>query len=151
MSKPTLRRDLPEIAKDYDDRRSAPRERSWPRRDPGQRPCANPRPAVPYDVWAAAETVKLIREAWQFKPDIKGVFVVNRKIANAAIGRDVAPALAHFADIPVLPTAISQRVIFAESAGSGLSVIEAAPTSDAAREITMLTGSLIQNKEKKVA
>jgi hypothetical protein len=32
--------------------------------------------------------------------------------------------------------------------GSGLSVIEAA--SDAAREITMLTGSLIQNKEKKV-
>ncbi len=48
-----------------------------------------------------------------------------------AIGRDVGTALAEFSDIPVLPTVISQRVVFAESAASGLSVIEVAPTSDA--------------------
>lgn len=154
MAKPTLHRDLPEIAKDYDvvviD--GAPRVN-----DLGRAAILAsdlvliPVQPSPYDVWAAAETVQLIREAQQFKPDIKGLFVINRKIANTAIGRDVASALAQFADIPVLPTAISQRVIFAESAGSGLSVIEAAPASDAAREIMTLTGSLIQNKEKKVA
>ena len=35
----------------------------------------------PYDVWAAAETVSLIREAQQFKQTLKAVFVVNRKSA----------------------------------------------------------------------
>ncbi len=49
----------------------------------------------------AAETVQLIREAQQFKPDIKGVFVINRKIANTAIGRDVgAPSLPSFPTFP---------------------------------------------------
>jgi len=154
MAKPTLHRDLPEIAKDYDvvviD--GAPRVN-----DLGRAAILAsdlvliPVQPSPYDVWAAAETVQLIREAQQFKPDIKGVFVINRKIANTAIGRDVGAALAEFSDIPVLPTAISQRVVFAESAASGLSVIEAAPASDAAREVMMLTSFLIQNKEKKVA
>jgi len=154
MAKPTLHRDLPEIAKDYDvvviD--GAPRVN-----DLGRAAILAsdlvliPVQPSPYDVWAAAETVQLIREAQQFKPDIKGAFVINRKIANTAIGRDVGAALAEFSDIPVLPTAISQRVVFAESAASGLSVIEAAPASDAAREVMMLTSFLIQNKEKKVA
>jgi chromosome partitioning protein len=154
MAKPTLHRDLPEIAKDYDvvviD--GAPRVN-----DLGRAAILAsdlvliPVQPSPYDVWAAAETVQLIREAQQFKPDIKGVFVINRKIANTAIGRDVGAALAEFSDIPVLPTAISQRVVFAESAASGLSVIEAAPASDAAREVMMLTSFLIQNKKKKVA
>jgi len=154
MAKPTLHRDLPEVAKDYDvvviD--GAPRVN-----DLGRAAILAsdlvliPVQPSPYDVWAAAETVQLIREAQQFKPDIKGVFVINRKIANTAIGRDVGAALAEFSDFPVLPTAISQRVVFAESAASGLSVIEVAPASDAAREVKMLTNSLIQNKEKKVA
>lgn len=154
MAKPTLHRDLPEVAKDYDvvviD--GAPRVN-----DLGRAAILAsdlvliPVQPSPYDVWAAAETVQLIREAQQFKPDIKGVFVINRKIANTAIGRDVGAALAEFSDFPVLPTAISQRVVFAESAASGLSVIEVAPASDAAREIKMLTNYLIQNKEKKVA
>jgi chromosome partitioning protein len=105
----------------------------------------------PYDVWAAAETVKLVREAQQFKPAIRAVFVINRKIANTAIGRDVASALAQFDDVSVLPAAISQRVLFAESAGAGLSVIEASPASDASREVVSLVGCLAQNQEKKVA
>jgi chromosome partitioning protein len=105
----------------------------------------------PYDVWAATETVTLIREAQQFKPDLKGVFVINRKVANTAIGRDVAAALGQFEDIPVLPTSIGQRVIFAESAGQGLAVIEAEPSSEAAREIATLAQHLIKAKERKAA
>ena len=105
----------------------------------------------PYDVWAAAETVQLLREAQQFKPQLKGVFVINRKIANTAIGRDVASALAQFEDIPVLTTTLAQRVIYAESAGQGLSVIETDPASEAAREIAALARVLVKNKEKKAA
>jgi len=42
--------------------------------------------------------------------NLKVAFVVNRKIANTAIGRDVASALAEF-DVPVLPVALHQRVL----------------------------------------
>ena len=98
----------------------------------------------PYDVWASAEIVQLVREAQQFKENLKVAFVVNRKIANTAIGRDVASALAEF-DVPVLPIALHQRVLYAESAAQGLAVFEAAPNSDAAREICALVESIENN------
>jgi chromosome partitioning protein len=68
---------------------------------------------------------------------LRAVFAINRKIVNTAIGRDVAGALAEFG-FPVLDVALHQRVIYAESAAQGLSVIEAAPNSEAAREIVLL-------------
>lgn len=154
MAKPTLHRDLPELARDYDvvviD--GAPRVNDLGRAAilASDRVLIPVQPS-PYDVWAAAETVRLIREAQQFKPDIEGAFVINRKIVNTAIGRDVGLALAEFSDIPVLPVAIGQRVVFAESAAAGLSVMEAAPASDAAREVSALANTLIPSKKKKVA
>lgn len=50
----------------------------------------------PYDVWAAKEIVDLIHEAHVFKPTLKAAFVINRKIVNTALGRDVADALAEY-------------------------------------------------------
>ena len=68
--------------------------------------------------------------------------MINRKIVNTAIARDVASALEHFA-IPVLSTALCQRVLYAESAGQGLAVAEVAPNSEAARELAALVLSII--------
>jgi chromosome partitioning protein len=154
MAKPTLHRDLPEIARDYDmvviD--GAPRVN-----DLGRAAILAsdlvliPVQPSPYDVWAAAETVALIREAQQFKPSLKAAFVVNRKIANTAIGRDVTEALSQFGDVPVLPQALRQRVLYAESAGQGLAVIEVAPDGEAAREIAALVKAVVTNKERKAA
>ncbi len=89
----------------------------------------------PFDVWAADQTVRLVQEAQQFH--IRAVFTVNRKVVNTAIGRDVADAFAGSA-FPVLPTPLSQRVIFAESAAQGLTVLEVDPGSEAAREVRSL-------------
>ena len=50
----------------------------------------------PYDAWATAESVRPITETQQFKTDPEAVFVINRKIVNTAIGRDVADALAQY-------------------------------------------------------
>jgi chromosome partitioning protein len=105
----------------------------------------------PYDVWAAAEIVQLIREAQTFKPTLRGAFVVNRKIANTAIGRDLADVLGQFEDIPTLSASLAQRVIYAESAGQGLSVIEAEPNSEAAREMAALAQLISNTKERKAA
>lgn len=91
----------------------------------------------PYDVWAAKEIVDLLHEASVFKGKLKSAFVINRKIVNTAIGRDVAEALAEY-PIPVLKAAISQRVLFAESATQGMTVYETLPGNPAEKEIDAL-------------
>ncbi|MEZ6117763.1 MAG: ParA family partition ATPase [Pirellulaceae bacterium] len=92
----------------------------------------------PYDVWAAKEIVDLIHEAIVYKPTLKAAFVINRKIVNTALGRDVSDALSEY-PIPVMETAICQRVALAESAAQGQTVFETAPGSPAADEVTLLT------------
>ncbi|MCY3675039.1 MAG: AAA family ATPase [Paracoccaceae bacterium] len=99
----------------------------------------------PYDVWAAGETVDLIREASVYKDKLKSVFVINRKIVNTAIGRDVRHALAEL-ELPVLDTTIGQRVAFAESAATGQAVRETHPNSAAAREIDGLVDELLDQE-----
>lgn len=97
----------------------------------------------PYDIWAAQETIELIREASVFKEAQKIVFAINRKIANTAIGRDVEQALSQFEGVRILATPIHQRVIFAESVGRGLTVGEIDAASAAAEEIEALTTELL--------
>ena len=88
----------------------------------------------PYDIWAADEVVKLIDEARVYKDKLKAAFVVNRKIVNTAIGRDVGEALAAY-PVPVLVASITQRVIFAEAVAQGKAVHEVDAQGPAAAEI----------------
>lgn len=97
----------------------------------------------PYDVWAAEEVVKLIAEARVYKENLKSAFVINRKIANTAIGRDVGDALAAYA-LPVLTATVAQRVIFAEAAAQGQAVHEIDPSGPAAAEIEALAAELLE-------
>jgi len=66
----------------------------------------------PYDIWAADEVVKLIDEARVYKENLKAAFVVNRKIANTAIGRDVGEALAAY-PVPALAASVTSARYFA--------------------------------------
>jgi chromosome partitioning protein len=95
----------------------------------------------PYDVWAADEVVKLVNEASVYKDKLKCAFVINRKITNTAIGRDVREALSTYA-VPVLEATLTQRVIFAEAAARGLSVGEVDPNGSAEKEVNMMLDEL---------
>lgn len=95
----------------------------------------------PYDVWAAKEIVDLILEAAPLRPNLKSAFVINRKIVNTAIGRDVLEALAAY-PIPVLKSQVCQRVSFAESAGDGRTVLQVDPHSSASQEIEALVNEI---------
>ena len=97
----------------------------------------------PHDVWSAKAVVDLVTEAATFKENMKAAFVVNRKITNTAIGRDVYTALENYL-FPVLHSAISQRVIFAESAATGQSVLEVEPNGIAAYEIAAFTREALE-------
>jgi chromosome partitioning protein len=153
MPKPTLHKDMPSIARDYDvvviD--GSPRVSELGRAAiMASDLVLIPVQPSPYDVWASADTVKLIQEARQFKERLKAFFVINRKIVNTAIGRDVVAALADFG-LPVCERALSQRVLYAESAARGLAVFEVEPTSEAAKEIDKLVRWLANINQEKAA
>lgn len=97
----------------------------------------------PYDVWAADEVVKLIDEARVYKENLKSCFVVNRKIANTAIGRDVREALSAY-PVPVLASSLAQRVVFAEAAAQGRAVHELDPEGVAAVEVRAVLTDLME-------
>ncbi|CAJ0802753.1 Sporulation initiation inhibitor protein Soj [Ralstonia condita] len=97
----------------------------------------------PYDIWAAEEVVKLIDEARVYKESLKSVFVVNRKITNTAIGRDVREALAAY-PVHVLESAVTQRVVFAEAAAQGQAVFEIDTAGPAAAEIESVATELTE-------
>ncbi len=154
MAKPTLHRDLPRLVADYDVTiiDGAPRVNDLGRSAIlASDTVLIPVQPSPYDVWAAADTVALIREARVLKEGLKAAFVINRRIARTAIGRDASAALAQFEDVPVLAAVLNQRVVYAESAARGLSVIEAQPTSEAAREIDALAREVFPDRKRKAA
>lgn len=88
----------------------------------------------PYDVWSANEILELFKESDVYRPDVRRAFVINRKIANTAIGRDVTAALAEY-QLPVLKAAICQRVSFADSATLGKTVFDVDAEGLAAGEV----------------
>jgi chromosome partitioning protein len=146
LDRPTLHRDLPALAADYrhvvidgppratDLTRSAILAADI---------VLIPVQPSPYDIWACAEIVALLKEATVFKENLKAVFTVNRKIVNTAIGREAGDALAAYG-LPVLRSTIAQRVVFAEVAARGSTVLETAPHSPAAQEITALLHELLE-------
>ena len=97
----------------------------------------------PYDVWAAKEIIDLMHEAIVFKPNLKSAFAINRKIVNTALGSDVVDALADY-PIPVMRTAICQRVALAESAAQGQTVFETAPDHPAGKELLTLVDEIME-------
>jgi chromosome partitioning protein len=97
----------------------------------------------PYDVWAAKEIVDLLEDIKPFKENLKTAFVINRKIVNTAIGRDVSEALAEY-QIPVLKSQICQRVSFAECAAAGKTVLETEPQGLASKEIKNLAKEVLE-------
>ena len=146
FSKKSLHRDLPPIAKNYKHViiDGSPRVTELARScimasDLVVVPCT----PSPYDIWASTETIELIKEATIYKEKLKGVFTINRKIANTAIGRDVVEML-NGMELQVLSSHITQRVIFAESAATGKTIFDVEPEGKAAGEISLLVDELLK-------
>ncbi len=146
LDRPTIHRDLPKLAVDYDHVviDGPPRVTDLTR---SAMLAADlvivPVQPSPYDVWACVEIVTLFKDASVFKETLKSFFVINRKIVNTAIGRDVVEALGAY-EFPVLKAAVAQRVAFAEAAASGSTVLEIAPQSLAAQEIEALVQEIME-------
>ena len=98
----------------------------------------------PYDIWATAELVDLVKQRIALTDgQLQAAFVVSRAIKGTKIGAEVAEALAGY-DLPVLESRITQRVSYPGTASAGTTVLDADPAGDAATEVRALSAELKQ-------
>ena len=77
----------------------------------------------PYDLWATASILERVKTTQEIQPDKKAYFVLNRVNDQAAISRETAEALESLR-CPLFKTRLHSRVVYADSAASGQSVLE---------------------------
>jgi len=94
------------------------------------------------DVWSCWGTLKMVDEIRPLNSDIEVKLLINRKIPGTKIGRDSREAMKQF-QMDVFNTELCQRVAFIDAMTSGVSVMQYAPHSKAAREIERLCEEII--------
>ncbi len=98
----------------------------------------------PYDIWAAADLVDLVKQRIEVTDGrLQAAFVVSRAIKGTRIGAEVTEALAGYG-LPVLEARVTQRVSYPGTAAAGLTVMESEPDGDAAAEIRALADEIKQ-------
>lgn len=95
----------------------------------------------PFDAWRAADAVELLREAQTMRPELRAVVALNRTARNALTGsaRDALKELG----LPILTTALGNRVTYPESIAAGTGPTVYAPKSPAALEVKSLTDEIV--------
>ncbi|WP_419611567.1 ParA family partition ATPase [Thiolapillus sp.] len=98
----------------------------------------------PYDIWATAELVDLVKQRIEVTDGrLQAAFVVSRAIKGTRIGGEVTEALAGY-ELPVLDARITQRVSYPGTAAAGTTVLESDPNGDAAAEVRALATEIKQ-------
>jgi len=98
----------------------------------------------PYDIWATAELVELVKQRIEVTDGkLQAAFVVSRAIKGTKIGADVTGALVDYG-LPVLDARITQRVSYPGTAAVGTTVLDTEPDGDAAREVRALVNEITQ-------
>lgn len=96
----------------------------------------------PYDIWAAADLVELIRarqEVTEGKP--KAAFLISRAIKRTVLSREILSALAEYR-LPVFAAGTAQRQSYPRSAAEGRTVLEDG-SREAAAEVWAIADELL--------
>ncbi|MBV9948711.1 MAG: AAA family ATPase [Myxococcales bacterium] len=93
------------------------------------------------DLWAAAETVRVLEDARGLRPELRARALLNRA-DRTALSRLAGTAIAELGIEP-LDVSVGARVAFGEAMLAGQGVCEYAPSSDAALEVRRLTKALL--------
>jgi chromosome partitioning protein len=93
------------------------------------------------DLWAAAETVRVLEEARGLRPELRAVAMLNRA-DRTSVSRLARTAITDLG-IEALSVTVGARVALGEAMLTGMGVVDHAPSSEAAVEIRRLTRSLL--------
>lgn len=98
----------------------------------------------PYDIWAAADLVELVKQRIEVTDGrLQAAFVVSRAIKGTRIGGEITEALSGYG-LPILESRITQRVSYPGTAAAGTTVLESEPDGDAAAEVMALANEIKQ-------
>jgi chromosome partitioning protein len=103
-------------------------------------PCS-PSPA---DVWALGSSVQLVLEAQVVRPALKAFVVMNRT-TSTRMARAIRSTIAAQAGLPMLESALTQRVAHTEAMAAGQGVTAYAPNDAAAEELRALLDEIINH------
>jgi chromosome partitioning protein len=99
----------------------------------------------PMDVWATRATLDLARQE-----NAPALMVMNRVPARAKLTRAMTAKLAEFG-APIAATQIGNRVALAAALAEGEGILDAAPTSRAAAEMTALAAEILEHAARRDA
>jgi len=96
----------------------------------------------PYDIWGTSDVVDLVKQRQEVtEGQPRAAVVVSRRVRGTKLGDEIRDALASY-DLPVFTAGTTQRVVYANSAAIGTTVLDAEPHGPAAEEIRALTQEL---------
>jgi len=95
----------------------------------------------PFDVWAAEDIIKIVKEFEVHKPQLETRFLINRLFPNTKLGSEITDILSGF-EIPVLDTVIHNRTEYAKAARNGQTPLETDPAGPVAREVKALAAEV---------
>ena len=97
----------------------------------------------PYDVWAASELVDLVKQRQAIADGRPAAaFIVSRAIVGTRLGAEIEQTLTEYG-LPVLHTAIHQRVDYPSSAAAGKTVFDSDASGKAASEVRELAKEVL--------
>lgn len=94
-----------------------------------------------YDIWASTDVLALLEQSQVYKPELIAAWVINRRIVNTKIARDVKQQLSGYGP-RLLEANVAQRIVYSEATARGLAVYETDPGGVADDEIRTVTTEL---------
>lgn len=99
----------------------------------------------PYDIWACKDLVDIIKARQSVTDGLpKAAFVISRTNPSTRLSKEIVEALAEF-ELPIFKSFTSQRVVYAESATNGLTVIDVNGNLEAKKEIISIKDEVLEN------
>jgi chromosome partitioning protein len=94
------------------------------------------------DIWSCRETLEMIQEVGQARPNLEAHLLITKKIPGTRVGRNAREAMSVFG-FGLLETELCQRVAYIDAIASGVSVMQYAPSCKAAAEIEALCEEIL--------
>ncbi len=77
----------------------------------------------PYDIWASEDVITFIKDKIRLKVPLKPFLLISRAILNTNLDKNVETELEKY-ELPIMRSKTSQRVIYAETAAIGSTVVD---------------------------
>lgn len=99
----------------------------------------------PYDIWATADLVDLVKQRQEItEGKLKAFFVISRVIQGTKLGNEITEALKDY-DLPILETKITQRIAYPTVTIEGKTVFDIKEQNSASQEMNNLIDEILKS------